>query len=373
MTHVERFEMKRISMFLVVAVVGMVLISQTEVMSQQQFPMDPQAGYAFRKKPALPSVSRGMSSGQRMGPQGITKCLPPMPDCSPMPAPMPFCPLPPFPQPTNSAGIEPSVYLGYLFKERGAGYKLQVNNGSGTGVGITSMRNDFDLQGIWLELAFPVTISKEMTGRLSGAHLFSLQPKSTESYMIAASPSAARWWNPDVFWWEVDGSGAYRLNQYLSVVAGFRWTSLGSDFGNAYDERGFVVPNADSNTLRTNTYIPYSGIMIENRNDCQGGLKIAGYGSPVVPADFSLRETMSLNAGSITLNPQVNIGAGYFVEGYSEYWMKRESLTFGGFVKFTAVHCERAVGLQYGNLNIPIDVTFDRKNWIFGGKIGYVF
>lgn len=362
--------MKRI--FLLFVALGVLVVFNGEVYSEQQFPMDPQAGYAFRKRPSLPSVSRGLPSGVRMPMPPVTKCLPPMPEMGPPPAPL-FCPPTPLPQPCATAGIEPSIYLGYLYKDKGAGFKLQFNNGSGQGTGLTSTRNDFDLQGIWLEFALPITVSKELTATLSGAHLFSLQPRSTQSYALPGASAAARWWNPDVFWWEVDGSGAYRLNKYLSVVAGFRWTSLGADFGTPYDERGFVTPNADTETLRSNFYIPYSGIMLENRNDCQGGLKIAGYGSPVVPADFSLRETSSLTGTTITLNPQINMGAGYFVEGFSEYWMKRESLTFGGFVKFTAVHCERTVGYLAGNYNIPIDVTIDRKNWIFGGKIGYVF
>ena len=364
--------MKRIFSLSLIFAVGMLIFGSTDAISQEQFPMDPQAGYAMRKRPALPSVSRGLPSNPRVGAHEITKCQPPMPPGPPpMLMPMPCCPPPVCATP---AGIEPSAYLGYLYKDRGAGFSVQYSDGNRTQSSFRSTRNDFDLQGIWLELAFPVTISKELTATLSGAHLFSLQPKSNQSYMLVGMPSAARWWNPDVYWWEVDGKGAYKLNQYLSAVVGFRWTSLGADFGTPYDERGFVIPNTDTETLRTNTYIPYSGVMLENGADCQGGLKIAAYGSPVVPADFNYRETMTFNgATALTLNPQINLGMGYFVEGYSEYWMKRQAAIFGGFVKFTAVHAERTVGFNAGNANIPIDVTIDRKNWIFGGKIGYVF
>lgn len=363
--------MKSALSYLVLAFMGVAILFSSVVLADQPFPMDPQTGQVFRKRPLLPSVSRGLPSGSRNSSGQIAKCIPPMAPVQP-PIPVPF--YPPFQSPCVTESAEPSVYMGYLYKDRGAGFKIQFNNGGTPAIGVSSTRNDFDLQGIWLEFAFPVAISKDITGTLTGAHLFSLQPKSTQSYIIPASSSAARWWNPDVFWWEVDVSGAYRLNQYVSAVAGFRWTSLGADFGTPYDERGFVLQNANSETLRTNTYIPYSGIMLENRTDCKGGLKIAGYGSPIVPADFVYRETLSLSNGSSPIiDPQVNIGVGYFLEGFTEYSMRRESVTFGGFVRFTAVHCERTVGWNTGNANIPIDVTLDRKNWIFGGKIGYVF
>lgn len=321
--------MKRIFLFSLALAVITVIFAVADSMCQDQFPMDPQAGYAFRKRPALPSVSRALPSSQRTDGHEITKFQAPMPPGPPpMLMPMPCCPPPACVIP---AGIEPSVYLGYLCKDHGTGFSVQFNDANQAGASFRSTRNDFELQGIWLELAFPVTISKELTATLSGAHLFSLQPKSTQSYALIGPPSAARCWNPEVYWWEVDGKGAYKLNQYLSAVVGFRWTSLGADFGNACDERGFVNPNTDIETLRTNTYIPYSGIMLENGVDCQGGLKLAAYGSPVVPADFNYRETISLTGGALTLNPQVNLGLGYFFEGYSEYWMKRQSVIFGVF------------------------------------------
>lgn len=361
--------MSRSFFFALTVALGMVFCSGTYSLSQEQFPMDPQAGYAFQKRPALPSVSRGLPSSSRMPGQEITKCQPQAPFV-PTPMPLPYCPPPACAPP---AGVEPSVYLGYLYKEHGAEFTLQFDDGNLRQAGVRSTRNDFDLQGIWLEMALPVKVSKELTATISGAHLFSLQPKSTQSYGFVGAASAARGWNPDVFWWEVDGNATYRLNQYLNALVGFRWTSLGADFSAPYDERGFQTPNTDTGTLRTNTYIPYSGFALQNANDCQGGLKLAAYGSPVVPADFTYRENMSFTGGATSLNPQVNLGMGYFVEGLAEYSMKRQSVIFGGFTKFTAVHAERTVGFNFGGANIPIDVTMDRKNWIFGGKIGYVF
>ncbi len=362
--------MRRLIVLLLAALMGILAMGDVSVDAEQAFPMDAQAGYAFKRRPVLPSEARGLPSGSRIAHRPVTKVAPPPPLPGP-PPPMNYCAV--SPQPCSATGVEPSVYIGYLYKERGAGIRLQFNNGSSPGIGVSSTVNNFDLQGIWLEIAFPMAISSEITTTLRGGHLFSLQPKSIQSYIIPQSESAARRWNPDVFWWEVDGSASYRVNRYLSAVGGFRWTSLGADFGAPYEERGFVTPNSDSETLRTNFYIPYTGMMLENRTDCQSGLKIAAYGSPLLPADFTYNETVSLTGSTPFINPQTNIGVGYFAEGFSEYSMTRGPLSVGGFVRFTAIHCERSVGWNTGSINLPIDVTVDRKNWIFGGKIGYVF
>ncbi|MGO8823466.1 MAG: hypothetical protein ACLQT6_15830 [Desulfomonilaceae bacterium] len=81
---------------------------------------------------------------------------------------------------------------------------------------------------------------------------------------------------------------------------------------------------------------------------------------------------MSL-ANPTTLSTNVNLNSGYFVEAFSEYSMQRDMWNFGGFVRFTAVFSERSVGLNLSGANTPMDFTFDKKNWIFGGKIGYKF
>ena len=86
------------------------------------------------------------------------------------------------PQNCKSANSEPSVYVGYLYKEHGAELQIQ-NNGPVTVGSATFTRNDFDLQGIWIELALPMTINENMGLILTGAHLFPLQPTSVQSLL----------------------------------------------------------------------------------------------------------------------------------------------------------------------------------------------
>lgn len=297
----------------------------------------------------------------------------PVPNNAFAPMPPPPMQVPCFPQACKTTSSEPSAYVGYLYKDHGAGIQLQFNGPATVGQ-TTYTRNDFDLQGIWLELALPVAIDHNMGFLVTGAHLFSIQPTSIQSYSLAGVASAARKWNTDVQWWEVNGAGSYQFFPSVTGIVGFRWINFAVNFTNSVDLQGFVSPSTDAATLTTNSYIPYSGLLIESKPDCRGTIKLAAYGSPILPVDFDYNETVSLTGQARTaFSTKAAMGNGYFAEGFTEYSLKRESCSIGGFVKFTVVHAERSIGALVGGINTPIDITFDRKNWILGGKIGYMF
>ena len=112
--------------------------------------------------------------------------------------------------------MEPSVFVGYFYKDHGAGVNIQFNDGDV--LGITSTRNDFTLQGVWLELATPVALSQNVGFFLSVAHLFPVQTTALESYQLLDG-AAKREWNPDIQWWELDTALTCRLCQALTGVA----------------------------------------------------------------------------------------------------------------------------------------------------------
>ena len=328
----------------------------------QQSPLNMQGDDQGFPRIAPPSPTRGGHMNHRMyPPAAVNKCGPPAPQTC-FPCPPPTC---------RSTNVQPSVYLGYLYSN-GAGFQIQIDNP--TPATFTSTREDFNLQGLWLELAATMDVCQNVTAVFTGAHLFSSPPNATQWYTKAGAQSAARQWNPDVQWWEVNAAGTYQFCPGISAIAGFRWTSFGVNFTNARNQLDFNAPNSDTATLTTNLYIPYSGLLVESNPDCQSAFKVAAYGCPVLPGNFAYTEAMSFtDLGSITLSPNVNLYSGYFVEALSEYSMQRDMWNLGGFVRFTAVHSERSVGLTLGGINTPMDFTFDRRNWIFGGKIGYSF
>ncbi|MDQ1285460.1 MAG: hypothetical protein QG663_874 [Thermodesulfobacteriota bacterium] len=273
----------------------------------------------------------------------------------------------------KTTSSEPSVYLGYLYKDHGGGIQMRFNDPANVGQ-LTFTRNDFDLQGIWLEFALPMTIQENMSALISGSHLFGLQSTAAQSYTLSNSPSAARNWNPDIQWWEVNAAGSYQFIPSVSGILGFRWSSFAVTFNNPSNQLGFPVPNTNQASLTTNAYIPYSGLMIETQPDCRSALKIGAYGCPFLPADFLYSENLTFsNQQSTSISAKANMGTGYFAEGVSEYSMRRDSLIMGAFARFSVLHVERSIGVALGGVNTPTDITFERKNWIFGGKIGCSF
>ncbi|MGA8833241.1 MAG: hypothetical protein ACLQT6_15835 [Desulfomonilaceae bacterium] len=175
-------------------------------------------------------------------PPSVNKCGPPAPPIC-FPCPPPVC---------KSSNMGSSAYLGYLFSN-GAGFQIQLNNPNATG--LTSTRGDFNLQGLWMEVGATIDVSQNVTAVFTGAHLFALQPSATQWYTITGSPSAARQWNPDVQWWEVNTAETYQLCPGISAIAGFRWTSFAVNFNNARNQQYFNALT-DSATLTTNLYIP---------------------------------------------------------------------------------------------------------------------
>ncbi len=284
----------------------------------------------------------------------------------------PQCQFPCFPQPCKTTYSEPSAYVGYLYRSHGGTLQTRLD-GPATAGQTTFLRNDFDLQGIWLELALPVTISQDIGFVVSGAHLFALQPTSTQSYTIFNSPTAARQWNPDIQWWEMNAAGTYQFAPFISGLAGFRWTSLITNFNDAKNQVGFVAPNADCGSLNTNSYIPYAGVLMEGKPDCRSSVKVAAYGCPILPASLTYNETMDLTSQPTAIYATTLSSTGYFFETLAEYSMRREAWLMGSFVRFTTLRMERSVGATVGGVNMPIDIIFDRSDWIFGGKIGYTF
>jgi hypothetical protein len=238
----------------------------------------------------------------------------------------------------------------------------------------TFTRNDFDLQGVWLEFAVPATIQENMALLLSGSHLFGLQSTSTQSYDLPNAQSAGRNWNPDIQWWEVNAAGSYQFVPSVSGVLGFRWSSFSVTFNNPSNQLGFTNPNTNQASLTTNAYIPYSGLLLETQPDCRSVMKLGLYGCPVLPADFLYSENLNFsNQQLTTISAKANMSTGYFAEGVAEYSMRRASLTMGAFTRFSVLHVERSIGTSLAGISTPTDITFERKYWIFGGKIGYLF
>jgi hypothetical protein len=265
---------------------------------------------------------------------------------------------------------EPTVYVGYLFKDHGAGVNIQFNNGDV--VSITSTRNDFDLQGVWLELAIPVALSENAALFATGAHLFPVNTKALQSYRQVAGV-ARREWNPDIQWWELNAGLAYRLCPFASGLAGFRWSSFVVNFNDPTDQLGFAVSTDDAK-LTVNAYIPFFGLEMNCEPNCNTSLKAAVIGFPALPSDVEFQETLSPTGQvSARFSGRTENKSGYFLEALGEASMRMNAWSIGAFARFDLIHTERTRDFTFDGIARQADIQFDRRNWILGGKIGVAF
>ncbi len=341
--------------------------------SAQQMPFGPGGGYSgFMGMPPAPGP--GFGAGPGCGP-GPVKCKPMgPPPCAPPPA-MGCAPYPGFdpyacPPPCAPAPIaEPALYVGYLFKDHGAGVNVQFNNGDV--VGITSTRNDFDLQGVWLELMVPFALGPSATAFVSGAHLFPVNVKDIQSYQLVDG-AASREWNPDIQWWELNAGLSYRFCPMVSALGGFRWSSFVVNFNNPFSQVGFA--GSDDAKLTVNAYIPFFGLLAEGQPTCNSNFKAAVLGFPALPSDVEWQESLSQTSLVTTrLAGNTTNKTGYFLEALAEASTKMCNWDLGAFVRFDLIHTDRTRDYTFPGGTIQADVKFDRRNWIIGGKIGYAF
>jgi hypothetical protein len=334
----------------------------------QQMPLGPGSGYSGPVGMAPPPIA-----GSYPG----SMCAPPLPPMKIRPSgPAPCFPSPnagyDCPPPTCMPGtyIEPSVFVGYLYKDHGAGVNIQFGNGDV--LGITSARNDFTLQGVWLELAAPVALSQNVGLFLSVAHLFPVQTIALESYQLT-DDAAKREWNPDIQWWELDTALTCRLTPALTGIAGFRWSSFMVNFGQATNQVNFST-SPDQAQLTANAYIPLLGLALQCEPTCNSSFKAAFLGFPALPGDIDFQETLTpTGTDSTRFSGPTNYRSGYFYEALAEASTRMGAWSLGALVRFDAIHTNRTRDFTLDGASRSADVLFDRRNWIFGGKIGCIF
>jgi len=265
---------------------------------------------------------------------------------------------------------EPAIYLGYLFKDHGGGFEAQFNNGGVAGV--TSTRNDFDLRGVWLELALPVALSQNFGAFVTGAHLFPERTKALQTYGLVGG-SASREWNLDIQWWEITTGISCRFAPFLSAVGGFRWSSFIVDFNDPTDQVGLGLGGVAK--LTTNAYIPFFGGEINCEPSCNTSLKAALIGFPALPSDVKFEETLtSVEGGTASFSTDATKNkSGYFLEALTEASIRINPASFGAFAKFDWLHTDRTRDFTVNGTNVEADIKFDRRNWIIGGKASVVF
>ncbi|MEW6532199.1 MAG: hypothetical protein AB1473_15290 [Thermodesulfobacteriota bacterium] len=305
-------------------------------------------------------------------PTKVKKGMPFMPP--PGPCFMPPCP----PKCGPNVVIEPMIYLGYVWKDRGVG--LKAENDAAPVLGLLETRHDYDLSGFWLEVAIPVSFDYNYGLMVSGAHLFPAATTSRQTYNLAAGGGGGRRdWNTDIQWWNVQAAGSYSFWRGVNLLAGYRWDSFMTKFTSPSDLVGIPGLNTDQADLTVSAHIPFIGIQLDPWLSCETFTKVGFVGFPVVLGSVIYKEGLGNAAnGPAALNGNQGFDSGYFMEAYGEGGMKMANWNVGGFVKYSTLHATSKVDLEAslaadGTAQQRYNFTFDRRNWIFGGKIGVAF
>lgn len=330
--------------------------------------------------------SPGHCDGLAMGPYGSVgpsfgppPGLPPMlqqppyaggPHCGP---PMPMC----MPKPCVLAAAEPSVYVGYLFKEDGLAYDLEMNN-LPLG-GFSSFTNRFDLQGVLLEVSAPVTLSTGMGAMLALGHVFTFEETGREWYLGFPGKD----WTTDTQWWYVQGAGTYAFHPAVSLVGGFRWDSFLNNFKNGElisPGLAALASPEDRADVTFSGYIPFAGLVFHSPPNCSGhSVMLGAIGFPIIWASWDHKESLS-GPGAVPqgrFSGSGEITSGHFLEAFGEYSIQTGNLNVGAFGRFSSLYgVDASSTLELLGVGVgPEDFSFrfDRRHWVFGAKASVSF
>jgi hypothetical protein len=303
---------------------------------------------------------------------GQMPCLPgPGTSCGPMAACPPFM--------MSECGpknyMEPTLYFGYAYNEKGVGFKLEASDGVNVGA-VERFRQDFDVKGLWLELQTPITISECLGLSLGGSHMFPLATNSTESYVAVGPTASNRKWKTDVQWWDVEAVATYKLGCSMTVLGGFRWDSYMSNFKDPYDATFATSTPQDESDVTFSGYIPFVGLQLVQEVSCYSIVRATVIGTPIFWGDYIYKETIG-GAGA-RLHTNGGIGDGRFIEAMGEAAIKLSNVHIGAFAKYSALRGTDKTSLDLdaaatGRETGSFKFSFDRSHWIFGARIGLTF
>ena len=136
---------------------------------------------------------------------------------------------------------------------------------------------------------------------------------------------------------------------------------------------GFATSTDDAK-LAANAYIPFLGLAASADPSCNSKVMAAILGFPALPSDIEWQETLSPTGQTTTrLFGNTNYKSGYFLEALGEASTRMNNWSLGAFVRFDLLHTDRTRDFNVDGVSRQADIKFDRRNWILGGKMGFIF
>jgi hypothetical protein len=272
---------------------------------------------------------------------------------------------------------EPTIFFGYVYKDKGLGMKLESSDGN---LGeIERIRQDFDINGLWLELQAPFTVTNCFGLSLGFGHMFPLKTKSVEGYLTTntTTPADNREWTADPQWWTVDAAATYKLNCSLTAIGGFRWDTFMTNFKDPTLTAVVDTNGEERSDMTFNGYIPFLGLQLVRQVSCVSIVRATVIGTPIFWGDYDYKETIGSATAASRLHSSGVVNNGRFVEAMGEVAVNLCPMQVGAFVKFSALRgTDETDFVQQTDAQIasaPFKYEIDRRYWVFGARIGMTF
>lgn len=278
-------------------------------------------------------------------------------------------------------GSAPSIFAGYFFQNKGADFSFTANDPVANSV--ADLRQQFDLQGVWLELMVPIKGQGPFGLVLGWAYLFPIDRTSQETVTVPPATSRSRTWTADSQWWDLQAALTYDFYPSATAILGFRYDSFQTNFYDPSARTGIAGQPDDTANVTINGYIPFFGLAVSNVAPRSGlDIEIGAIGFPVMMGSVNYIE---IDSGLIPIGgadapgfPASNeFGRGYFFEAFGEVGVP---LTYGwqagAFVKYSTINASTTIPVGERNANIPTtdyEFNLDRRSWVFGGRVSLVF
>jgi hypothetical protein len=317
--------------------------------------------------------------------------------------------------------VEPTLFTGYLFQNKGV--SMTIGGKPGGSGGSPSVRQDYDLRGLWIEAMVPVKSTGIMGLAFGASYLVPFNVTSTESYGVDAGGGLIqRNWHTATQWFNLQAATTFDVAPAVTAIAGFRYESFMTNFKNPQNIVGAVGGPSDIGDMTFAGYIPFIGIALHNSGYLGPSVKldVGAVGTPIVFGSLQYREKFGLFSASPTNTPAPGTnytplypGApvygttvyglpaynefkkGHFLEAFVNCSIVMETVTLGVFARFTSVFCSTNVDLGERNevayaIYIPdstklasavyapypdtdLAFEFQRRSWVIGGKVSMDF
>ena len=171
----------------------------------------------------------------------------------------------------------------------------------------------YDLRGVNLTGEIPIEISKSVSARFGGSYLFAMSSAADQDITWLDMPPGTRSWAwTRSSYYGLTGEARYSSSDAFTLIAGFRWNSLNTNFGNPNPDYPFTISNMESG-LSVNMYQPFIGAEVSQK--LVGSnllLKVVGF--PLMPGYIQHFNTCNNHGVPFAHVGAESIRNGYYVE-----------------------------------------------------------